>query len=569
VSSNGTSPAAWTVTSIPMIAAHKRKGHGAHLTMKMSEITGHLVGRLFVDDTDLIHLEMRTIETTMEAHDNLQESVINWGKLLITTGGALNPAKCSYYLISFNWKADGTWIYSTHEIRPELQIRVPLADGSLAEIEHLPVNRAVKMLGSMTCPSGSNMAALQRMQTQGQEWVDRVNSGKLSRRNVWVMLDRRFWPRLGFGICNNTASWDDLEYCLKKVYWQLLPRGGVRGSAPVPLRQLDRGIYGIGCPHPGVECFLAQINKLLVHYGCQSGLGIQMQVSMELLITELGISSQPFQEPYGTYGTWITHSWLKSIWEKSHKFNVTIEIANLPIEPPREGDKWFMQAAIEAGIKDPSELKKLNKYQCHQQVLYVSDVLDAGGKCLNKQYLSRRCKEENWSRVIFPTEKPPQGHILLWHQVLYAVAPRGRVQTRVGRFLNKGHKVWEWRYSKEDMKVYRHKGHVMDIYCPSTVPTYVNQPNFWSRSRVDVPLKEVGKICTMKEVGNIGVHNVSLHTPMPPIKTAPSNFWEAIQGWGNTWLWDNLVILRDTSWIAEAIADNTCMAVTDGSDLGQ
>jgi hypothetical protein len=202
-----------------------------------------------------------------------------------------------------------------NEIRPEFQISVPLVDRSLAEIEHLPVNRAVKMLGLMTCPSGSNVAALQQMQTQGQEWVDRVKSGKLSRRNVWFMLARQFWPHLGFGMCNNMASWDDLEYCLKKVYWQLVPRGGVRGSAPAPLRQLDRRFYGIRCPHPGVECFLAQINKLLVHYSCQSGLGIQMQVSAESLITELGISSQPFQESYGTYGTWITHSWLKLIWE--------------------------------------------------------------------------------------------------------------------------------------------------------------------------------------------------------------------------------------------------------------
>jgi hypothetical protein len=169
---NGASPAAWTVTSIPMIAAHKRKGHGVHLVAKMSETTGHLVGGLFVDDTDLIHLDMQTIETTLEAHAKLQESVINWGKLLIATGGALKPAKCSYYLISFKWKSDGTWNYSTNELRLNLQVRVPLANGSVADTEHLAVNGAVKMLGLMTCPSSSNAAALQRMQTQGQEWVD-------------------------------------------------------------------------------------------------------------------------------------------------------------------------------------------------------------------------------------------------------------------------------------------------------------------------------------------------------------------------------------------------------------
>ncbi len=72
----------------------------------------------------------------------------------------------------------------------------------------------------------------------------------------------------------------------------------------VPLRQLDIGFYGIGCPHPGIECLIAQISKLLVHYGygCQSGLGIQIQVTMELFLTELGISAQPLQESYEQYG---------------------------------------------------------------------------------------------------------------------------------------------------------------------------------------------------------------------------------------------------------------------------
>jgi hypothetical protein len=77
----GASPTAWTVTSISMIAAHKRKEHGAHFITKMSEISGHLVGGLYVDDTNLTHLDMRTVETTLEAHSNLQAAVINWGRL--------------------------------------------------------------------------------------------------------------------------------------------------------------------------------------------------------------------------------------------------------------------------------------------------------------------------------------------------------------------------------------------------------------------------------------------------------------------------------------------------------
>ena len=103
---NGASPAAWLVTNIPMIRAHRRKGHGTHFIAPISGLS--CLGVLFVDNTDLFHLYMRQVKTAMEAHARLQESVINWGILLLATGGTLKPAKCSFYLLSFRWKADGS-----------------------------------------------------------------------------------------------------------------------------------------------------------------------------------------------------------------------------------------------------------------------------------------------------------------------------------------------------------------------------------------------------------------------------------------------------------------------------
>jgi hypothetical protein len=102
---------------------------------------------------------------------------------------------------------------------------------------------------------------------------------------------------------------------------------------------------------------------------------------------------------------------------------------------------------------------------------------------------------------------------------------------------------------------------------PLGSPNLRKPPNSWSRSRVDTPLEDIGKICTMKDVGNIEVHNMALHAPRPPVRSAPTNFWEAIKGWGNKWLWANLVITGDTSWIAKSIADNSCMAITNGSHM--
>jgi hypothetical protein len=91
---NGASPTAWSITSIPMIATHKRKCHRAHFIAPILERRGQLVGGLFVNDKDLIHVDMLAMEKKEEAHSPLQESVINRGCLLIATGGALKPIKC-------------------------------------------------------------------------------------------------------------------------------------------------------------------------------------------------------------------------------------------------------------------------------------------------------------------------------------------------------------------------------------------------------------------------------------------------------------------------------------------
>ena len=89
---------------------------------------------------------------------------------------------------------------------------------------------------------------------------------------------------------------------------------------------MSKGFYGAGCPHPGVECFVQHIQKLQAHYVCDSNLGLKMIVSIEMLIVELGVSVQPFQESFKKYKYWVTWSWMVSVWEKCDMFNVVIGI---------------------------------------------------------------------------------------------------------------------------------------------------------------------------------------------------------------------------------------------------
>ncbi len=89
------------MNSIAMIRAHKCKGHGVHLLCPITKKSMHLAGMLFVDDTDVEHLDLNKTESTANSHSALQKSIINWGNLLLATGSALKPAKCFYHIISF------------------------------------------------------------------------------------------------------------------------------------------------------------------------------------------------------------------------------------------------------------------------------------------------------------------------------------------------------------------------------------------------------------------------------------------------------------------------------------
>lgn len=156
----------------------------------ISDREGHIAGCCFVDDDDKIHLNMKVAETKLQAFEGLQNSIINWGKLLIATGGALKPIKCAYSLISFAWKKDGTWVYEDNVSNDDSwDMVVPLVNGEVEGIQHLSVDEAVKTLGSMTCPSGNNLASMIRMVTQCEEWHNRLLSGLLSRRDVLFMVD--------------------------------------------------------------------------------------------------------------------------------------------------------------------------------------------------------------------------------------------------------------------------------------------------------------------------------------------------------------------------------------------
>ena len=66
---------------------------------------------------------------------------------------------------------------------------VPVEDGTLAAIEHLPVTTPTKTLGQMTCPTWSSSGEIAKMQEKAKGWVTKAKESKLHKGTLaWGLL---------------------------------------------------------------------------------------------------------------------------------------------------------------------------------------------------------------------------------------------------------------------------------------------------------------------------------------------------------------------------------------------
>ena len=134
---------------------------------------------------------------------------------------------------------------------------------------------------------------------------------------------------------------------------------------------------------------------------------------------------------------------------KMYTYNVRIYILDTELSFPSERDCWLMQRFLELGFS-AAQLVILNRVRLHQQVVFLSCVLNALGSDLDAKHLYRRPDGQNWSELKFPKERPTPSDFRLWREALGQLVPAGGMLVRLGRCLHKGYKVWDWRVCTEE-----------------------------------------------------------------------------------------------------------------------
>jgi len=457
-------------------------------------------------------------ESIAEVHAAIQWAIENWGRLLIATGGTLKPKKCFYHLIDFAWTQKGGWQYITHHEDEGTALFVPLPDGTMAPISHLTVDDALKTLGVITCPSGNSAGSLHQMKGKAKKCFFSLTAGQLHCRMMWFSVNRQMWPSVKYGLCYSMATLSELDSVVMPLYGKCYPLGGLLAR---PIKVSGSCFYGAGFPHPGVEATLEQANKLLMHYGCRTALGTELHTLLELLVVDLGLSFQPFQVSYEHFGDWVTTLLLKRVREKVSFFGFTLSVNNLLACYPREGDDWLMYRFIARGYT-ANELAILNRVQKHQPVLFLSDILGAGGGSVDKRYLHKRWTEERWSSMKFPREEVTVPEMELWCRAIAQVVSHGPAQASLGVFRVDGSNCGSgelWRIKAGCTGKMGIKSRCMDMF--DGADTSIFAPV--ARAKCAVTWPRWRKACRVRR------KSVPLHL-LPSARSPPLIFWTFFAG---------------------------------------
>jgi hypothetical protein len=524
---SGASPAGWAVISICIIGAHSWKGHGATFICPIKDLKHHLSAILYVNDTDLLHIDFSKNKTVDEVHNEIQASVKSWGNLLIATGGVLQPVKCFYSIISFDWK-DGKWRYADNTVRGNFGVNVPLPGGTEAPIAYRKVNHAEKTLGAMTSPDGKSAASIAMMQEKAQCWINAVRGGHLHRCSMWFLLKVQFWPRVGYGLCSTMATFCELEQAMHRQYYQILPLVGVVRHTTVASRTLDSGFYGVGLPHVGVEAMIAMTNKLLMHFGCSTATGRFMHVSYSLLFMELGMPFQPLQVDYKKYSHLVTHTWMKMLWEKVSMFGITVTTPSTLDGFPREGDDFIMQVILRAGYTS-DEVRCINRVRVSMQVLFISDILTASGHMIAPDILSPRPKGETRSSMRWPNKHPTLSDMTLWRNTMQTICPSRCLGQGGGRFINKTHRIWKWHWNSNGSTLHRTRDDRLteDVYVAGRKPNRFHFSHSQQQGQLNI-------ICTVQPTMDGEHWRLLSTTPTAEPDTTPTTFLGVLESWGDT-----------------------------------
>lgn len=182
---NGASPTTWVIISSVLLDMMRSLQHGGIITTPISKTSQQIVALAYVDDTDLIIMDLNDQQITGDKiMERMQQAIEAWEGGLKATGGSIVPSKSWVFPIDFTFNTKGEWRYkSTHEIDTSFTVRDD--QDRVQQLRQLEPNVGMETLGVFLAPDGTNTEAVKQLTKKTKEWKALIKAGHLKKELAW------------------------------------------------------------------------------------------------------------------------------------------------------------------------------------------------------------------------------------------------------------------------------------------------------------------------------------------------------------------------------------------------
>jgi hypothetical protein len=178
---SGNSPTVWLFISATLFDVYSEQAHDAFFQDPAGTTSVQLTLSGFVDDTNaaLNNWQPQHEHDLQTLMAMLQRDAQCWNDLLFISGGKLELSKCSFHVLRFDFKPDGTTKPSQH-LPPPLLL-TDSVPGSQIEVAALFPIAPHRILGHWKAPVGPNLKQRKEITTKANTTSQLIATGPFTR----------------------------------------------------------------------------------------------------------------------------------------------------------------------------------------------------------------------------------------------------------------------------------------------------------------------------------------------------------------------------------------------------
>ena len=428
----------WSQISPILMWLLKQKSGGITFQDPLRKKTHHISADGFVDDVTawLNCFEQISDDPQAKNEQQLPELVKKmetaaqyWEQLLDASGGKLELPKCFYYVLHWNFNAEGEARLSSKEEIP-YQIKLTQSQsGDVCEIEQKDCREAHKTLGNHIAPTLSSKQQYKKQKESAVKLATRLGSQRFDSLDCRIALTGHINPSFGYVNPTSMYSYKEAMDIQRPITHALLPMLRFNQHTPLPVVYAPIDVGGIGIPHFYSMQGSTQVCMMIQHIRQQSPVGELLEMAVAWYQKNIGTSFAALEEPKLD----LPHAsgrWINSVREFLRKADGSIRIHGIRgIKKKRRNDVVLMDECLPLNLT-PTEIRRINNVRLYLRVETLSDICNATGTEIHRSVFKKTHKtllppQENFNRgmskslTLWPRQGAPgPNSVALWNKFI-------------------------------------------------------------------------------------------------------------------------------------------------------